>query len=525
MTKEISSFAMTHKPNLARDWTRTSTIRPPSHIVDSRRGRNRGFTIWESCRTGFLVYLRSPPLHPLQSCAAPHSARFTLIGAQELAVKRTMYLRVQGKVWSSAVLKGKKRRGVREIAEKTRRPTGTAEPVSPHLPLFLPHFPNPFGVAVAARLVCTPPTKADWQGHSRIFACGNRAGRCCLSAGFLEDLPFPQPFHSGADPYSPQSPSPAFKTLLLRAASGGITCEVELQRGFRKGGCKTVDALHPVYHSKSRLIGGGGGMLVLRTWAGEDDIDLFREATSSPLPGKPRALSGDASAPARPLHELTSQPAASPSPPSTTLLVSPWQPQGRGGPPRPGQSDTPPPTRRDNPLTAGTLRARRETKKGGGWGVTLHAPINRTKIRTTHPLPNPLLIKPGSTLLAHHTPHPPLCLHGHTPPAKPFTPDSRKHARAGGEIFRSSYAPGRRGHCYIGATDTRHAQTSLTRSVADEFLSSSVAVESAHFTVNDLYLTRRLGIDALVCTIPCVKYHTCNISTIVKTARVQVEMA
>ncbi|KAJ8881880.1 hypothetical protein PR048_018366 [Dryococelus australis] len=39
-------------------------------------------------------------------------------------------------------------------------------------------------------------------GSLRIFACGNRAGRCRWSAGFLGDLPFPPPLHSGAAPYS-----------------------------------------------------------------------------------------------------------------------------------------------------------------------------------------------------------------------------------------------------------------------------------------------------------------------------------
>ncbi|KAJ8877498.1 hypothetical protein PR048_021953 [Dryococelus australis] len=37
-----------------------------------------------------------------------------------------------------------------------------------------------------------------------IFACGNRAGRCRWSAGFLGDLPFPPPLHSGAAAYSPR---------------------------------------------------------------------------------------------------------------------------------------------------------------------------------------------------------------------------------------------------------------------------------------------------------------------------------
>ncbi|KAJ8867688.1 hypothetical protein PR048_031491 [Dryococelus australis] len=62
---------------------------------------------------------------------------------------------------------------------------------------------------VAERLACSPPTKAIRvqfpDGSLRIFACGDRAVRCCWSAGFLGDLPFPSLFHSGAAPFSPQS--------------------------------------------------------------------------------------------------------------------------------------------------------------------------------------------------------------------------------------------------------------------------------------------------------------------------------
>ncbi|KAJ8872508.1 hypothetical protein PR048_026114 [Dryococelus australis] len=47
----------------------------------------------------------------------------------------------------------------------------------------------------------------------RIFASGNRAGRCRWSAGFLGDIPFPPPFHFGAAPFSPRfTPSSALKT-------------------------------------------------------------------------------------------------------------------------------------------------------------------------------------------------------------------------------------------------------------------------------------------------------------------------
>ncbi|KAJ8873892.1 hypothetical protein PR048_024728 [Dryococelus australis] len=62
-------------------------------------------------------------------------------------------------------------------------------------------------------------------GH-RIFASGNRAGRCFWSAGFLGDLPFPPLLHSGAASYSLQSPSSALKTSLLRAAKISLLTSV-----------------------------------------------------------------------------------------------------------------------------------------------------------------------------------------------------------------------------------------------------------------------------------------------------------
>ncbi|KAJ8866448.1 hypothetical protein PR048_032291 [Dryococelus australis] len=60
---------------------------------------------------------------------------------------------------------------------------------------------------VAEQLDCSPP-KSDWVRSPagslpRIFASGNHAGRCHWSAGFLGDLPFPPPSHSGASTFSP----------------------------------------------------------------------------------------------------------------------------------------------------------------------------------------------------------------------------------------------------------------------------------------------------------------------------------
>ncbi|KAJ8873748.1 hypothetical protein PR048_024582 [Dryococelus australis] len=76
------------------------------------------------------------------------------------------------------------------------------------------------GAAVAERLARSPPpprrTGLDPRPGHRIFASGNRAGRCRWSAGLLGDLLLPPPLHSGAAPYPLQSS--ALKTSLLRAA-------------------------------------------------------------------------------------------------------------------------------------------------------------------------------------------------------------------------------------------------------------------------------------------------------------------
>ncbi|KAJ8869749.1 hypothetical protein PR048_028757 [Dryococelus australis] len=51
-----------------------------------------------------------------------------------------------------------------------------------------------------------PPRRSGFNrrpGNFGIFASGSLAGRCRWSAGFLGDLPFPPPLHSGAAPFSP----------------------------------------------------------------------------------------------------------------------------------------------------------------------------------------------------------------------------------------------------------------------------------------------------------------------------------
>ncbi|KAJ8876103.1 hypothetical protein PR048_024012 [Dryococelus australis] len=65
----------------------------------------------------------------------------------------------------------------------------------------------PRRATVPKRLDYLPPTKANRvqppAGPLRIFACGDRAGRCRLSASYLGDIPLPSPLHSGAAPFSP----------------------------------------------------------------------------------------------------------------------------------------------------------------------------------------------------------------------------------------------------------------------------------------------------------------------------------
>ncbi|KAJ8887375.1 hypothetical protein PR048_013590 [Dryococelus australis] len=72
---------------------------------------------------------------------------------------------------------------------------------------------------MAEQLAYSPPTKVirvqSPAGSLQIFACGNCAGRCHWSVGFLGDLQFPSHFHSGAPPYSPQSPLSTLKTSII----------------------------------------------------------------------------------------------------------------------------------------------------------------------------------------------------------------------------------------------------------------------------------------------------------------------
>ncbi|KAJ8896966.1 hypothetical protein PR048_002312, partial [Dryococelus australis] len=73
---------------------------------------------------------------------------------------------------------------------------------------------------VSERLVCSPPTNANRAqspaGSLPHFRTWESYGRCCWSVGFSRGSTVPPPFfHSGAAPYSFQSPSSALKTPLL----------------------------------------------------------------------------------------------------------------------------------------------------------------------------------------------------------------------------------------------------------------------------------------------------------------------
>ncbi|KAJ8894328.1 hypothetical protein PR048_006949 [Dryococelus australis] len=107
------------------------------------------------------------------------------------------------------------------VEEESERPQETkyeAERLSPYAQV--PNIDSAVksrGAAVAERLVHSPPTKAN-RVQSPARSPDLRKWESRWSASILGDLPLPQPPHSGAAPYSPQSPSSALNTSLFRAA-------------------------------------------------------------------------------------------------------------------------------------------------------------------------------------------------------------------------------------------------------------------------------------------------------------------
>ncbi|KAJ8883417.1 hypothetical protein PR048_015260 [Dryococelus australis] len=169
-------------------------------------------------RRGSLGDLQFLP--PFRSGAAPYSPRVTLIGSKDHAVKSRPNLSTHsvapGGDDSRLSACTTVPRACKMIAELQRFDSGSWRQetrgeilaMSPFRLLIFEFNPD--------RL---PPRESGFNSRPRhrIFAFGNRAGRCRWSVGFLGDLPLLPHFHSGADPYSPQSPSSALKTTLLYA--------------------------------------------------------------------------------------------------------------------------------------------------------------------------------------------------------------------------------------------------------------------------------------------------------------------
>ncbi|KAJ8870467.1 hypothetical protein PR048_029489 [Dryococelus australis] len=117
--------------------------------------------------------------------------------------------------------------------------------LNPFRPTLIYGFNCCIGATVAERLACSPPTKAirvqSPAGSLRIFACGNRARTMPLVGGFSRGSPVSPPLHSGAAPYSPQSPSSDLKTSMM---------EVEDRRWFvRATGCSCTRIEHATSRS------------------------------------------------------------------------------------------------------------------------------------------------------------------------------------------------------------------------------------------------------------------------------------
>ncbi|KAJ8883188.1 hypothetical protein PR048_015028 [Dryococelus australis] len=138
------------------------------------------------------------------------------------------------------------------------------------------------GAAVAERLACSPLNKAirvqSPAGSLRIIACGNRAGRCRWSAGFLGDLPFPPPLHYDAAPYSPQSSTTALNTSILRACDRVVPPPVKylafghVSERIGRRGVNDIEGLYSTENSRDVSVapeqfyfGRGGGQLHVET--------------------------------------------------------------------------------------------------------------------------------------------------------------------------------------------------------------------------------------------------------------------
>ncbi|KAJ8885108.1 hypothetical protein PR048_011304 [Dryococelus australis] len=125
-------------------------------------------------------------------------------------------------------------RGKRDIPEKSRRPAASSSTIPTcENPGATPLEIEPGPHCLEARSLTTKPLQPNDINrcpllvlHVRIISI---AGRCRWLAGFLGDLPFAPPLHSGTTHTHIDSPSSALKTSMLRAAQNSplvstITC-------------------------------------------------------------------------------------------------------------------------------------------------------------------------------------------------------------------------------------------------------------------------------------------------------------
>ncbi|KAJ8879655.1 hypothetical protein PR048_020263 [Dryococelus australis] len=122
-------------------------------------------------------------------------------------------------------------------------------------------------VAVAERLACSPPTKTNLVQSPARSLPEFRMWVSCWSAGFLRDLQFSPPFHSGAALYSLQSFSSALKTLLQPLTA----------RTYLEFIVSYVQALSALRASSVRLRPGGGVAEYESHNIGNDKVESFEE--------------------------------------------------------------------------------------------------------------------------------------------------------------------------------------------------------------------------------------------------------
>ncbi|KAJ8896886.1 hypothetical protein PR048_002232 [Dryococelus australis] len=123
-------------------------------------------------------------------------------------------------------------------------------------------------------------TLPHWSPFSSI-ACGNRAARCRWSAGFLGDLPFPPPLHSGAVPRTHLvSPAPALETAMLRADLGNLSTPLLASSSLTLAYCSRLVAL-PMALQTTTLSFIGMGYSRYKPHAGSDSVNAVEVSVAN----------------------------------------------------------------------------------------------------------------------------------------------------------------------------------------------------------------------------------------------------